>query len=114
MAIAEFATGSQAITVSDTWSLTTDTSGPDLTGTDGVYQIFIDVSDMVTGDQVYFYIVEDTGGGNSYITYQAWLYGPQPTPVWVSPTFVMTTNWDAIAGTLAGTVTIDWSIRAIT
>lgn len=113
MAIAEAYSGSQAITVSDTWSLTTDTSGPDTTTADGVYQVFVDVSDMVTGDQVYIIFYEDIGGTQLKLA-EFWLYGPQPFPIWVSPTLVLMDGWDVVAGTLAGTVSIDWSIRQVT
>ncbi len=113
MAIAEAYTGTQAITVGDFWSLATDTAGVDTTTADGVYQVFVDVSDMVTGDQVYIIIYEDVGGLQGELA-EFWLYGPQPFPIWVSPTFVLTDGWDVVAGTLVGTVTIDWSIRAVT
>jgi hypothetical protein len=113
MAIAEAYSGSQAITVGNFWSLVTDTAGVDTATADGVYQVFVDVSDMVAGDQVYIIFYEDVGGLSTQVA-EFWLYGPQPTPIWVSPTFVFTDGWDVVAGTLVGTVSIDWSIRAVT
>jgi hypothetical protein len=115
MAIAEFISGTQAIDNSNNWSMNTDTAGPDPQNDDGVYQIWLDLSDMVTGDELIIRIYEQINGADQRIFYGATLQGPQPFPVWVSPTFVFTSAWDAtlFMGS-ATTCTVDWSIRQIT
>jgi hypothetical protein len=115
MAIAEAYSGTQAVDNASEWSMVTDTAGVDNATADGVYQIFIDLNDMVTGDQLLISIYETVDGSVSRATYRSILYGPQPTPIWVSPTLVLTDGWDATLLMLsATTATIDWSIRAVT
>ena len=115
MAIAEYASGTQAVDNTTEWSMVTDTAGVDVDNTDGVYQIFVDLSDMVTGDQLLIAIYEEIDGATQRLVYRSILYGPQPTPIWVSPTFVLTTNWDATLLMLSATTcTVDWSIRQVT
>ena len=43
--------------------MTTDTSGPDVDTTDGVFQIFLDLSDMVAGDELQIRIYEKVRSG---------------------------------------------------
>lgn len=115
MAIAEAFSGTQAVDNSSEWSMTTDTIGVDQETDDGVYQVFLDLSDMVTGDALIISFYETTDGSVQRMFYRAYLYGAQPTPIWVSPTFVLTTDWDAtLLMASATTATIDWSIRAVT
>jgi hypothetical protein len=115
MAIAEFVSGTQAVDNVTEWSLTSDSAGPDPENDDGVYQIWIDMSDMVTGDQVVFRMYEMIDGSNQRLYYSVVLTGPQPFPIWVSPTFVLTAAWDATLLMLsATTATFDWSIRQVT
>jgi len=112
MAISEAFSGSEAVSTTE-HSLTTDTAGPDSETSDGVIQVFLDLSDMVTGDQLVITIYEAVNA-NQVPVYQSFLYGPQPTPIWVSPTFVLTAGWDVTLDALAGTITVTWSIRSVT
>jgi hypothetical protein len=115
MAIAEAYSGTQAVDNATEWSMTTDTAGPDTATADGVYQIFIDTNDMVTGDQLLICVYETIATGVQRVVYRSILYGVQPTPIWVSPTLVLTDGWDATLLMLsATTATLDWSIRAVT
>ena len=52
MAITEAFSGTEAISTTE-WSLTTDTSydTADAQTSDGVFQTFLDVSDMIAGDE---------------------------------------------------------------
>lgn len=115
MAIAEAFSGTQAVDNATEWSMTTDSAGPDSETDDGVYQIFLDLSDMVSGDQLLICVYETVDGSAQRMFYRSILYGPQPFPIWVSPTFVMTDGWDATLLMLSATTcTVDWSIRAVT
>lgn len=113
MAIAELYTGTEAVSTTE-HSLTTDTAGPDVDTTDGVFQVFLDVSDMVAGDQLQIRIYEKvTSSSTQRIVYEAILTGAQSQPVWVSPSLVLLHGWDVTLDALAGTITVDWSIRQV-
>jgi hypothetical protein len=96
--------------------MTTDTSGPDVDTTDGIFQLFLDVSDMVAGDELQIRIYEKcTGSGDTQrICYQASLVGAQANPIWISPTLILMHGWDMTLDAIAGTITVLWSIRQVT
>lgn len=113
MALAELYSGTEAIGTTE-WSLTTDTAGPDADTTDGVFQVFLDLSDMVAGDQLQIRIYEKVRSGDTQrIVYEAILTGAQAQPIWVSPSLVLLHGWDVTLDALAGTITANWSIRQV-
>lgn len=116
MAISEAFASSQAVDTTE-WSMPRDASysaGSTQTD-DGVYQIFLDVSDMVAADELQIRVYEKVqSGGTQRIVYQATLIGPQSPPVWVSPSLVLLHGWDATLDCISGTVTVEWSIRKLT
>ena len=115
MAISELITGTEAVGVTE-WSLATDTSydTADAQTTDGVFQIWLDLSDMIAGDQLQIRIYEKVRSGDTQrIVYQAILTGAQSEPIWVSPSLIMLHGWDATCDALAGTITVNWSIRSV-
>lgn len=116
MAISEEYAGQKAGLVSgDTeWSLSGNDTSVDTITTDGVYQCFIDVSDMVTGDELAIRVYEKVqSSGTQRLVYQANLFGPQSPPVFVMPSLVLMHGWDMTIEAVAGTITIDWSIRKV-
>lgn len=113
MAIAELYSGTEAVGATE-HSCTTDTSGPDADTTDGVFQAFLDVSDMVAGDQLQVRIYEKVRSGDTQrVVYEAILTGAQAQPIWVSPSLVLLHGWDVTLDALAGTITVNWSIRQV-
>lgn len=113
MAISEAYAGTEAVSTTE-WSMTTDTAGPDVDTTDGVYQIFLDLSDMVAGDELQIRVYEKVGAASTQrIVYQSNLVGAQSPPIWVSPSLILLHGWDATLDAIAGTITIDWSIRKV-
>lgn len=113
MAITELYSGTEAVSTTE-HSLTTDTAGPDVDTTDGVFQVFLDISDMVTGDELQIRIYEKVRSGDTQrIVYQSNLIGPQSPPIWVSPSLVLMHGWDVTLDAIAGTITVLWSIRQI-
>jgi len=113
MAIAELYSGTEAVGATE-HSCTTDTSGPDADTTDGVFQVFLDVSDMVAGDQLQVRIYEKVRSGDTQrVVYEAILTGAQAQPIWVSPSLVLLHGWDVTLDALAGTITVNWSIRQV-
>ena len=80
---------------------------------DGTYQVFLDTSDMVAGDELQIRIYEKVqSGGTQRIVYQSNLVGAQSPPMFVMPALVLLHAWDVTLDCIAGTsITIDWSIR---
>lgn len=114
MAISELYTGTEAVSSTE-WSLTTDTSGPDVDTTDGVYQCFVDLNALLAGDQFQFRAYEKTRGADTQrVVYEAIFTGAQSQPIAVSPSLVLMNGWDFTLKKLAGTDrTITWSIRQV-
>lgn len=115
MAITELITGTEAISTTE-WSLATDTSYDtgDAQTTDGVFQAWLDVADMVAGDQLQIRIYEKVRSVDAQrIAYEAILTGAQSQPIWVSPSLVLLHGWDITCDALAGTITVNWSIRQV-
>lgn len=113
MALAELYSGTEAVSTTE-WSCTTDTAGPDADTTDGVFQVFLDVSDMVAGDQLQIRVYEKVRSGDTQrIVYEAILTGAQAQPIWVSPSLILMHGWDVTLDALAGTITVNWSIRQV-
>lgn len=113
MAIAQYAAGSEAVGATE-HSMTTDTAGPDVDTTDGVFQLFLDVSDMVTGDELQIRVYEKVGDASTQrIVLQSNLFGPQSPPIWVSPSLILMHGWDMTLDAISGTITVDWSIRQV-
>lgn len=115
MAITELISGTEAVSTTE-HSLATDTSYDtgDAQTTDGVFQVFLDVSDMVAGDQLQIRGYEKCRSGDTQrIFFEAILAGAQSSPIWVSPSFVLMHGWDFTCDALAGTITVLWSIRQV-
>jgi len=113
MAITEAFTGSEAVSTTE-WSLTTDTSGPDAETSDGVFQVFLDVSDMIAGDILRIRVYKKvTSGGTQRKLWEAILSHNQDEPIWVSPSLILLHGWDVTLYAIAGTITVTWSIRKV-
>lgn len=113
MAITELYTGTEAVGGTE-HSLTTDTSGPDADTTDGVFQAFLDLSDMVAGDELEIKIYEKARAGDTQCLIEMWvLNGAQSAPLWVSPSLILLHGWDFTVKATAGTITVNWSIRQV-
>lgn len=114
MAITQAYSGTKLVDATE-WSCTTDTAGPDLTVATGVYQVFLDVSDMIAGDQLQIVIYEKARSADTQrIVTRQYLAGAQAEPIWVSASLVLMHGWDVTLKTLAGTsITVLWSIRKV-
>jgi len=113
MAIAEVYSGTEAVATTE-HSMVNDSSSIAAITTDGVYQIWLDLSDMIAGDQLQIRIYEKCRSGDTQrVAYQAILTGAQSQPLWVSPSLILMHGWDATLDALAGTITVLWSIRQV-
>lgn len=112
MAISEAYSGTSAIGTTE-WSCTTGSAGPAADTTDGVYQVFLDTSDMVAGDQLQIRVYEKCRSSDTQrVIYESILTGTMAA-TWVSPSLVLMHGWDVTLDALAGTITVNWSIRRI-
>lgn len=115
MAISEAFANSQAVDTTE-WSCTTDTSYDtgDLQTADGIYQVFLDVSDMVAADILQIRVYEKVqAAGTARCVFEWILRDTQSCPVWVSPSLILLHGWDVTLDALAGTITVEWSIRKV-
>ncbi len=114
MAITEIS-GTEAVGTTE-HSLATDTTydTADAQTTDGVLQAWLDVSSMTAGNQLQVRVYEKVRSGDTQrIVYQAILTGAQSEPIYVTPALTVMHGWDVTADALAGTITVNWSLRLI-
>lgn len=113
MAISESHSGTASITTTEYSCPNSSTTLTPIT-IDGVYQVFLDTSDMVAGDQLQIRIYEKCRSGDTQrVIYEAILTGTMAS-TWVSPSLILLHGWDVTLKTLAGTsITVNWSIRQV-
>lgn len=113
MAITEAYWGSATITLSEV-SMVSGTTSLQTNTTDGIYQMFVDFSNMTAADVYEFAVKEKTISTSSQRTvYEATVAGAQPT-VFVTPSLILLHGWDATLKLNTGTSrSIAWSIRQV-
>lgn len=115
MAISEAFTGSSTITTTEYSCPNTATfAAANAKTVSGVYQVFLDVSDMVAGDQLQIRVYEKCRAADTQrVIYESILTGGM-TDTWVSPSLILMNGWDVTVTTLAGTtIIVNWSIRQV-
>jgi hypothetical protein len=107
-------TGTESVGTTE-HSMTTDTSGPDADTTTGVFQPFIDLSNLAAGDTVRFAVHEKCRTGDTQRKiYSAEFSGAQATPLWAGPSLLLGVGWDMTLKKIAGTDrTISWRISQV-
>ena len=80
-----------------------------------IYQVFVDISNMVSGDSYRVTIYEAVqAAGTKRIAWTEVLNGAPSAPVWVSPSLLLMNGWDVTMIRLAGADrVIGWSIRSV-
>jgi len=115
MAISLF-TGDTVTTSSTEFSLVSGAaynSGTTFSTSDGVYQLFLDTSDMAVGEEVQVRIYEKVRSGDTQrIVYQVNLFGPQSSG-YVFPALVLMHGWDMTVDAIAGTADIGYAIKKV-
>lgn len=114
MAITEAFTGTETVSTTE-WSLTTDTAGPDVETTDGVYQCFLDLNALAKGDVFEFKVYEKVlSSSTQRLVFGVRFANAQTEPVWPSPSLILINGWDMTLKKISGTDrAIDWSIRKV-
>jgi hypothetical protein len=115
MAITVAFSGSEAVSTTE-HSMTTDTAGPDTETSDGVFQLFLDLADLTTGDELQVRIYEKVlTGSTQRIVYQQNISGELGTfeANWVFPALVLMHGWDMTLDAISGTITVLWTIKKV-
>ena len=115
MAITLFTAGSAAISTTEYSISAGATFVPVDTGSasDGVYQVYLDLTDMTVSDELQVRIYEKVRAADTQrIVYQQNLFGPQSAGL-VFPGLVLMHNWDVTLDAIAGTITVDWAIKKV-
>lgn len=96
-------------------SMTTDSAGPDVDTTSGVFQAFVDLDALAAGDEFEFKAYETVRTGDTQrLIYTARFRDAQGAPVWVSPTLILGVGWDMTLKKIAGTNrAINWRISKV-
>ena len=112
MAISEAYSGTASISTTEFSCPNNSTTLTPVTA-DGVYQVFLDTSDMVAGDQLQIRIYEKCRSADTQrIIYEAVLTDTM-AQTWVTPSLILLHGWDLTLDALAGTITVNWSIRKV-
>lgn len=113
MAIAESHSGSASIGTTEYSCPNASTTLTPVT-TDGIYQVFLDLSAMAAGDQYQIRVYEKCQSSSTQrVIYEAIITGTM-APTWVSPSLILLHGWDVTLKKLAGTDrTLEWSIRQV-
>ena len=112
MAISEAYSGTASISTTEFSCPNNSTTLTPVTA-DGVYQVFLDTSDMVAGDQLQIRIYEKCRSADTQrIIYEAVLTDTM-AQTWVTPSLILLHGWDLTLDALAGTITVNWSIRQV-
>lgn len=114
MAIAELHTGSPTITTTE-YSLVSGSTTLASSTTDGVFQIFLDLANLTTGDEFEIDVKEKAvTAGTQRTIFNAYMNGLQGSPIWVSPSLILMHGWDVTLRKLSGTDrVIPYSIRQV-
>ena len=113
MAISEAYANTATISTTE-YSLINNSTSLATDANDGIYQIFIDTSAMISGDEYLIKVKEKIlSAGSQLVIYEASLVGKQTLP-FVTPTLIFMHGWDATMTQITGTArSISWSIRKV-
>ncbi len=115
MPLSQLHSGTKLVDTTE-WSLSADAAFAATASTNaGIYQLFLDVNDMVAGDTLQIRLYEKCRSGDTQRLINEWiLTGAQSSPGWVSDAFQLMHGWDFTLDCLAGTsITVLWSVRRV-
>ena len=114
MAISEAYAGSESVSTTE-WDLPSDSSSKSSLTTDGVYQVWLDLSNLAAGDVFEFRGYEKVQSSDTQRAFMIeTISGVQSAPNYVTPSFVLIAGWTFTLLRKAGSDrTITWSIRSV-
>jgi hypothetical protein len=97
------------------WSMTTNTEGPDAETSEGLFQAFVDMNALATGDVIEFRVYETCRTGDTQRTiYSVRFANVQTSPLWASPALVLGVGWDMTLKKISGVdCTVNWRISRV-
>jgi hypothetical protein len=98
------------------WSMTTDTSGPDVCTDVGIFQAYLDLTALDSGDVFQFTLYETVApsGGTQRAVVQVLFSNAQTVPDGVTPAFTLGVGWDMTLKKISGTDrSIPWRITQV-
>jgi hypothetical protein len=115
MAITEVFSGSTSISTAEYWLAAGSTTQGSGQSTDGVYQLFVDISTLAAGD---VFRIEAYDAARSSDTsreiFKDFVSGPPDSGMYVTPSFILMHKWDFSITKISGTDrTLQWSIRQV-
>lgn len=108
-------TGTETVSTTE-WSMTTDTSGPDVDTTVAIFQPFIDLNALAAGDVFEFKVYDKIAGtgDTQRVIYAVQFANAQGTPIWVGPSLMLGHGWDMTLKKVSGTDrSITWRISKV-
>lgn len=115
MAITAYAENTATISTTE-WDLSSNTSFvADVDATDGVFQVWLDLSALATTDEFRLTLYEKVKSAGTQRKADSWTFvGAQSDPVFVSPAVILMHGWAFTLVKVSGTDrSIDWSIRQV-
>jgi hypothetical protein len=114
MAIAEYIAGTEAVSSTEHSCILDGPAGFVYATDDGVYQLVLDLSDMIIGDVLRVRLMESVDGNELPRVGVEWIFrDTQTEKIFTSPTFILMHQWDFTLYAIAGTITVNWSIRQV-
>ncbi len=113
MAISEHNSGTRTAGTPPEGSFTVIGTSADTT--DGVFQLFLDASNLARGDTLEIQCLEKVlSSGTTRLVWEAMLANAQDEPVFASPTLILMHGWQFQLKQTTGTArSFDWSIRKV-
>jgi len=114
MALSEAYADSFTVTTTE-YSITNESTTIASRTDDGLYQVFLDLNALQSGDTYVIRIYEKVQSGTTQRVVQSWtVSGVQADPIWASPHLQLMHGWDITLQKTGGTNrTIDWSVRKV-
>jgi hypothetical protein len=114
VAISEAFQNSASITATEYFLASNSTTATYRT-TDGVYQCFLELDNLVDGDEFRIRIYEKVSSGGTARVLMEWVVAhAQIQPLWVTPSLILLHGWEfSLTRLSASSRTIAWSIRSV-
>ena len=114
MAMSEAFNGSASIGTTE-YDLPSASTTVSAQTTDGIYQLFLDLNALVSGDQYTLRIYEKVQSGSTQRVVQEVVFaGAQAEPIYVTPSILFLHGWTfTMQLNTTNARTINWSIRSV-
>lgn len=113
MAINELFQNSVSVTNTE-YFLAANSTTPSYQTTDGIVQCWLDLNNLVLGDEFRLSVYESISGGGTTRLVDEWTIAFSGSKLYVTPTLILLHGWDfSLTRLSASSRTISWSIRSV-